>query len=167
MAAKKKAKKKKTATAKKVFRKRVMAKKSARKPARKVKKTAPKKKATKRKVAKKKAVRAKAVRRKASRPKAKRAVRQPLRAENLEIDSVEYAVGAPRRRSGGLSGDLQGLSSIESANSDSVDELLQEGNAFEADVIAGVEHADRASERGVRTREVLEDDVPEEYLDKD
>jgi hypothetical protein len=94
-------------------------------------------------------------------------VRQPLRAENLEIDAVEYAVEVPRRRSGGLSGDLQGLSSIESANSESVDELLEEGNAFEADVIAGVEHADRASERGVRTREVPEDDVPEEYLDKD
>ena len=69
-------------------------------------------------------------------------------------------IGGARRRSGGLSGDLQGLSSVESANSESVDELLQEGNAFEADVIAGVEHADRASERGVRTREVPEDAFP-------
>ena len=76
-------------------------------------------------------------------------------------------MGRARIRSGSLSGDLQGLSGIESANSESVDELLEEGNAFEADVIAGVEHADRANERGVHTREVPEDDIPEEYLDKD
>src|SRR6266700_8201044 len=42
---------------------------------------------------------------------------------------------------GGLSGDLQGLSNIENADSESVAELLEEGNAFEADVIKGVEDA--------------------------
>ena len=45
--------------------------------------------------------------------------------------------------------------------------MLEEGNAFEADAVAGVEHADENQEREVHTHEVPEDDVPEEYLDKD
>jgi len=65
------------------------------------------------------------------------------------------------------SGDLQGLSRHEGADSESVDELIEEGNAFEADVVAGVESADDADEKEVRTHEVPEDDVPGEYLDKD
>ena len=72
-----------------------------------------------------------------------------------------------RNHSGELSGDLQGLSDIRSADSESVDELLEEGNAFEADVVKGVEEAGNEPEREVHTHEVLEDDVPEEYLDKD
>jgi len=64
--------------------------------------------------------------------------------------------------SGEQSGDQQGISRIESADSE-----LEEGNAFEADVVAGVENAEAADEREVRTREVPEDDVPDEYLDKD
>jgi hypothetical protein len=62
---------------------------------------------------------------------------------------------------------LQGLSNRKIADSESVDELLEEGNAFEADVVAGVEDADDADEREVHTHEVPEDDVPDEYLDKD
>jgi len=66
------------------------------------------------------------------------------------------------------SGDLQGLSGRrESADSQSVDELLEEGNAFEADAVIGVENADLADGKEVRTHEVPEDDVPEEYLDKE
>lgn len=68
---------------------------------------------------------------------------------------------------GGQSGDLQGLRNIEGADSESVDELLEEGNAFEADVVAGVERADEDERQEVRAHEVAEDDVPEEYLDKD
>ena len=68
---------------------------------------------------------------------------------------------------GGQSGDLEGLRDIERADSESVDELLEEGNAFEADVVAGVEHADDYEEQEVHTHEVPEDDVPEEYQDKD
>jgi hypothetical protein len=68
---------------------------------------------------------------------------------------------------GGQAGDLQGLSRVEGADSESVDELVEEGNAFEADVVAGVENADDADEKEVRTHEVPEDDVPDEYVDKD
>ncbi len=65
------------------------------------------------------------------------------------------------------SGDLQGLSNVESADSESVDELLEEGNAFEAGVVEGIEDAGDREGREVRTREVPEDDVPGEYLDED
>ena len=79
-------------------------------------------------------------------------------------------VTAPRERrqphSGVQSGDLQGLSNEERADSESVDELLEEGNTFEADVVAGVESAGDTDEKEVRTHEVPEDDVPEEYLDE-
>ena len=69
--------------------------------------------------------------------------------------------------SAGQSGDRQGLRDVESADSESVDELIEEGNAFEADVVAGVERADDNEGQEVHTHEVPEDDVPEEYLDKD
>jgi len=72
-----------------------------------------------------------------------------------------------RARSGRQAGDLQGLSTLERADSQSVDQLIEEGNAFEADVVAGVEEAGNADEKEVRTHEVPEDDVPGEYLDKE
>jgi hypothetical protein len=60
---------------------------------------------------------------------------------------------------------LQGLSRLEGADSESVDELLEEGNAFEAGVVAGVESAGEAEGQEVHTHEVPEDDVPGEYSD--
>lgn len=62
--------------------------------------------------------------------------------------------------------DSQGLSDVERADSESVSELLEEGNVFEAGAVSGVERADDSDEREVRTREVPEDDVPEEYLNE-
>lgn len=69
--------------------------------------------------------------------------------------------------SAGQAGDTQQLSDIADADSESVEELVEEGNAFEADVIQGVEDAKPADVSEVKTREVPEDDVPEEYLDND
>ena len=69
--------------------------------------------------------------------------------------------------SGRQTGDLEGLSRVQEADSESVDELVEEGNLFEAGAVAGVEEADNADEKEVHTHEVAEDDVPEEYLDKD
>ena len=83
------------------------------------------------------------------------------------MDTVAFSPEGPVARSGRQSGDLQGLSSVESADSESVGELLEEGNAFEADVVTGVEDAGNADEKEVRTHEVPEDDVPGEYLDKE
>ena len=71
-----------------------------------------------------------------------------------------------RQEPGGVqAGDLQGLSRIEEADSESVSELTEEGNALEADAVSGVESADDADEREVHTHEVPEDDIPKEYLE--
>jgi hypothetical protein len=82
-----------------------------------------------------------------------------------EIES-RYATSAGTV-SGRQSGDLEGLSREEQADSESVDELVEEGNLFEAGVVKGVEEADNADEREVHTHEVPEDDVPREYLDEE
>jgi hypothetical protein len=83
---------------------------------------------------------------------------------------VETLVGLPkasRGPSGLQSGDLQGLSNDEVADAEGVDELLEEGNAFEAGIVAGVEESRDRGGREVRTREVPVDDVPGEYLEED
>ena len=67
--------------------------------------------------------------------------------------------------SGGQSGDIQGLSNVEDVDSESVSELVEEGQAFEAGIVAGVENAPDADQGGVRTEEVPEDDVQPEYRD--
>jgi hypothetical protein len=68
--------------------------------------------------------------------------------------------------SAGQSGDDQGLPDTAEANSESVKELADEGQFFEANVVDAVEDTfDTVSE--VHTREFPEDDVPSEYLDQD
>ena len=69
--------------------------------------------------------------------------------------------------SAGQSGDIQQLPNKPVAESESVEELLEEGNAFEAGVVEGVENAKEPDVSEVTTREVPEDDVPEEYLNDD
>jgi hypothetical protein len=101
----------------------------------------------------------------ASKKKALKKNRSRGKSENVEAVVFEpKGLGA---RSGGQSGDLQGLSNREGADSESVGELLEEGNAFEAEVVKGIEDVPDADEGEIRTREVPEDDVPDEYLEKD
>jgi hypothetical protein len=64
------------------------------------------------------------------------------------------------------SGDTQGLPTEPVADSESVEELLSEGQAFEAEAVDAVENAPDPEQGPLRTREVPEDDVPEEYLDR-
>jgi hypothetical protein len=90
-----------------------------------------------------------------------------LRSKSQRVADVAFP---PERRgphSGEQSGDLQGLSRIEAADSENVDELIEEGNSFEADVVSGVESAREGDGKEVRTHEVPEDDVPGEYLYKE
>jgi hypothetical protein len=142
------------ATKKKTRKKSAKSKKTARK------KTAPVKTAKRpKKVAKKKSAPKKAQKKKPS-PK------KQTRKKSGRTGALSFSARGPSR-SGEQSGDLQGLSRLEAADSESVDELLEEGNAFEADVVAGVESADDADEKEVHTHEVPDDDVPEEYLDKE
>ena len=69
--------------------------------------------------------------------------------------------------SAGQSGDTQGLSDEAEADSESVEELVEEGQSFEAEVISGVENAPDADVAEVHTREFPEDDVPPEYQNQD
>jgi hypothetical protein len=69
--------------------------------------------------------------------------------------------------SAGQSGDTQQLRDSALADSESVEELIEEGNAYEAGILSGVENAADADGSEVRTREVPEDDVPAEYLDNE
>ncbi|HEY7113394.1 MAG TPA: hypothetical protein VIA45_10725 [Thermoanaerobaculia bacterium] len=132
------------------------------KPAKRSKKAKKAKKAKKTAVRGAKPVRAKAAARKKKPARTARRPRGPAGAA-LEPLPDERGFGA---EAGGQSGDTEGLSRDEEADSESVEELVEEGQAFEAGVVGGVEEADSELHE-VRTREVPEDDVPEEYLDDD
>ncbi len=161
MAAQKKTKKKQTRS-KRTAGKKVMATRKL------AKRGILKKKSAKKKPAQKKApAKTKAVGKKTMGAKTVSALKKRVREKSHSVDTMAFSPEGPVARSGRQSGDLQGLSSVESADSESVGELLEEGNAFEADVVTGVEDAGNADEKEVRTHEVPEDDVPGEYLDKE
>jgi hypothetical protein len=160
MLAKKKTKKKpskatRTASKKVTPRKKLADKKRAIPSKKLTKKPAPKKAAVKTKAAGNRTIGAKTV----------SVSKKQVREKSQSVDTVAFSPEGPEARSGRQSGDLQGLSRVEGADSESVGELLEEGNAFEADVVTGVEDAGNADEKEVRTHEVSEDDVPGEYLD--
>lgn len=69
--------------------------------------------------------------------------------------------------SAGQGGATQQISDTPIADFESVEELVEEGNAFEANVIYGVELARDRGVSEVFTHEIPEDDVPAEYLDYD
>jgi hypothetical protein len=146
------------ATPKKKLSKLLKEKKPSKKPA--GKRRAPKKPIAKKKIAAKKTMGGKTSARKTKRPAKKKNVPKRTGADNMA-----FLRAGTRSNSGGQSGDLQGLSHRASVDSESVDELMEEGNAFEAGVVMGVEDAGNADEGEVHTHEVSEDDVPEEYLD--
>jgi len=140
-------------------------KKTKKRPAKSKSKT--KRSASKKAKTMKKVKRPKLAKRKpAAKRAAKRTAKKPAGTRRGRA-STGFSMNRPEARSGEQAGDLQGLSNVESADSESVDELLEEGNAFEADAVKGVEDAGDFEEREVHTHEVPEDDVPEEYLDEE
>jgi len=97
--------------------------------------------------------------------------RKQRRSVSTAREITQEVRGKGLRPSGTASGrpleDFEGLSRAPEADSESVAELVEEGNIFEAGAVAGVEQADNADEREVHAHEVPEDDVPDEYLDKE
>src|ERR1039457_6820808 len=141
-------------------------KKTVKKKLAKKRGTPRKKLAKKKPTLKKAAVKTKALGKKTTAgAKTPAALRTRVRRKSQSVDTEAFAPEALRAR-GGQSGDSQGLSNIEGANSQSVAELIEEENAFEADAVTGIEHAGDTDEKEVRTHEIPEDNVPEEYLDK-
>ncbi|MGA8013675.1 MAG: hypothetical protein WB949_14680 [Candidatus Acidiferrales bacterium] len=141
-------------------------KKKTKKRQTKSKRTAGKKVAKKKAAPKKAAVKTKVGGKKTTGGKTAGALGKQVREKSQSVDTVAIALEEQGARAGELSGDLQGLSNVAGADSESVDELLDEGNAFEAEVVKGVEDAADPDEEEVRTHEVPQDDVPGEYLDK-
>jgi hypothetical protein len=138
-----------------------MAKKAKqKKPSRGAKKITAKAKSTRKKAAPK---------RKGRKPAARR---RPVRETQVVLGSQSVTTVPLKRRArtaaaGAGGGDFGGASVVEGADSESADELLEEGQTFEAGIVSGVEDAPDADQGEVRTREVPQDDVPEEYDDKD
>ena len=93
--------------------------------------------------------------------------KRSVRGKSRSVETTAFEPAGLGARSGGQAGNLQGLSNTADADSESVGELLEEGNAFEAEVVEGVEDAPEADKGEIRTHEVPQDDVPEEYLDID
>jgi hypothetical protein len=159
------------AAKKKTKKKSMKSKRTAARRVRPAKKRAQKGKASK-KLARKKAAPKKATAKKKSPKKATPgktagAGRNETRGERQGRSETAFSGEPLGPDAGGQSGDLQGLSNVEAADSESVDELIDEGNAFEAGVVSGVEEAGNEEGREVHTREVPEDDVPREYLDEE
>jgi hypothetical protein len=160
MATKKKTKKKSTKSKKTAAPKKKQTKKRA------VKRAAPQKSAKKTAAPNKAAAKKIEVKKSAPRKISGAGAREtPKASRGRRASAVSPEMLGPG--SGGQSGDLQGLSNVEDADSESVDELVEEGNAFEAGIVTGVEDAGRQGTKEVTTREVPEDDVPDEYLDQD
>ena len=95
------------------------------------------------------------------------AKKRRVRGRSEEVNVVTFEPKGLGARSGGQAGDLQGLSNLAGADSESVDELLEEGNAFEAEIVKAVQDVPDADVEEVETHEFLEDDVPEEYLERE
>jgi hypothetical protein len=135
---------------------------AAKKPAAKIKAAAKKQAALKKKVApKKKAVVKKAVARK------KTTTQAVVQRGSQSVETVRLKEKGLAARAGVGAGDYQGVSTVAHGDSESAEELLEEGQAFEAGIVGGVEDAGDADGAEVTTHEVPQDDVPGEYDGKD
>jgi hypothetical protein len=92
----------------------------------------------------------------------KKSAKTKVKRDTPTVESPKSDVSSDEQ-----AGDLQGLSEVEEADSESVRELDEEGQYFEAGIVDGVEKAPDPDVAEVRTREVPEDDVPAEYQDDD
>ena len=104
---------------------------------------------------------------KAIRKKKKSRLQKPAREKRQMIRIVAIPEKGLGSDTGGQSGDIQGLSNVASADSESVQELAEEGQAYEAEVVSGVENAPEPDEAEVTTTEIPEDDIPPEYRNRE
>jgi hypothetical protein len=99
-------------------------------------------------------------------PKKKAAKKRP-RGKANSAELAGYQRKGLGSSTGGQSGDIQGISGRAGIDSESVTELLEEGQTFEAEAVAGVENAADPDVSEVVTHQFPEDDVPGEYQDPD
>jgi hypothetical protein len=79
---------------------------------------------------------------------------------------ADFKQKSPGPGSAGQSGDTQGLSDLEEVSSESVRELVEDGQFFEAEVVSGIEDAPDG-EVEVHSRKERASDVSPEYLERD
>jgi hypothetical protein len=116
---------------------------------------------------KSKAAKSKPTKNKVSRKKKSIRATAAVRRKSQSVETVSLEPKGLGTRAGVGAGDLQDISILENVDSESAEELLEEGQAFEAGIISGVEGAPDADKSEVTTHEVPQDDVPGEYDDKD
>lgn len=97
----------------------------------------------------------------------KKTVKKRPRGKAESVELVGYRRKGLGALTGGQSGDIQGISNRSGIDSESVTELLEEGQTFEAEAVSGVENAADPDVSEVVTRQFPEDDVPEEYQEPD
>src|ERR1700756_2497535 len=97
----------------------------------------------------------------------KKTTTKPRRGKANSAELAGYQRKGLGSFTGGQSGDIQGISGRSGADSESVTELLEEGQTFEAEAVSGVENAADPDVSEVVTHQFPEDDVPEEYQDPD
>ncbi len=76
-----------------------------------------------------------------------------IRTKEPRLDDLDNDSDQGGADSGGQSGDTQGLSSIAADADESVEELVETGQDFEAEIISGVEEAADHPEQPVRTHQ--------------
>jgi hypothetical protein len=148
--------------------------KKTKKKAASSKKKSGKKAAGKKKIAVRgKAARGKKITRAKKSVPRKSATRRPAIRREISSGSERSSLGSgffeeterPAKRglgqdAAGQSGDLQGLPRAIDVDSESVEELIEEGQSFEADAISGVENAPDADQGEIRIHERPEDELP-------
>jgi hypothetical protein len=117
-------------------------------------------------MAKSKAAKSKTAKNKVSRKQKSVRATAAVPRKNQSVETVSLEPKGLGTRAGVGAGDLQDISILENVDSESAEELLEEGQAFEAGIISGVEGAPDADKSEVTTHEVPQDDVPGEYDDK-
>jgi len=86
-------------------------------------------------------------------------MRSPLSEAPLPTPDAEPGAGLGAE-AGGQSGDTMGLEREEISGPESVEELSEEGQDYEAELVAGVEEAPDADQGGVRTHRYVAPEAP-------
>jgi hypothetical protein len=79
--------------------------------------------------------------------------RKKRKNSEAELDELGTDPGQVGPESGGQSGDTQGLAEVSEAVSESVENLAEDDQAYEAEVVDGVEEAGDHPEKPVRSHE--------------
>jgi hypothetical protein len=125
---------------------------------------APKRKSVSKKKSKKKSsakARPKPKAQKPAKKKSKKLARKPPRSSPSSPNEAAPIIKGRGARTAGQSGDTEGLSDTEDVDSESVEELIEEGQDFEGELVEAVENAPDPDEGELDT------EVPENDEDPD